>query len=86
MKTRMPESGADNLLHARAHREVIRSFGRFPYRNAALSRRHHRREAAFLEWRGYAAVLREFARPPPPENAARVARPADASWRWRPIG
>ena len=27
-----------NLLHARAHREVIRKFGRFPYRNEALSR------------------------------------------------
>ncbi len=35
--TRMP--GADSsLLHAKAHREVIRRFGRFPYRNAALGR------------------------------------------------
>jgi len=36
MASRMPESGAGNLLHAKAHREMIRRFGRFPYRNAAL--------------------------------------------------
>ncbi len=35
-KARMEEG--DNLLHARAHREVIRRYGRFPYRNAALAR------------------------------------------------
>ena len=40
--TRMPRTGASNLVHARAHREVIRRFGRFPYRNAALGRRGHR--------------------------------------------
>jgi uncharacterized protein (DUF924 family) len=35
--TRLPETGRENLLHARAHREVIRRFGRFPYRNAVLA-------------------------------------------------
>lgn len=35
---RMPERGAGFHLHARAHAEIIRRFGRFPYRNAALGR------------------------------------------------
>ncbi len=58
MLTNMPETGADNLRHARAHREVIRRFGRFPYRNAVLSRRDTNAEKAFLEKGGYAAVIR----------------------------
>lgn len=29
IKERMPDTGASNLLHARAHREIIRQFGRF---------------------------------------------------------
>ena len=58
MITRMPETGQDNLLHARVHREIIRRFGRFPHRNAALGRETTRPEAAFLEEGGYASVLR----------------------------
>jgi len=58
MLTHMPETGADNLRHAKAHREVIRRFGRFPYRNAALSRRNTQAEQAFIEDGGYASVLR----------------------------
>ena len=54
---RMPE-GAPNLLHARAHRAVIRRFGRFPHRNAALGRRSSAAENAFLEAGGYGAVVR----------------------------
>ena len=57
---RMPETGADNLLHARAHREVIRRLGRFPTRNAALGRRTTAPEQAFLDAGGYGAVLREL--------------------------
>ena len=57
MKARM-ESG-DNLLHARAHREVIRRYGRFPYRNAALGRASTPEEEAFLSSGGYGAILRE---------------------------
>ena len=60
MITRMPETGAHNLLHARAHREVIRRFGRFPHRNAALRRDTTRAEAAFLDAGGYGAVVREM--------------------------
>lgn len=56
--TRMPRTGAANLLHARAHREVIRRFGRFPYRNAVLGRQSTAGEQAFLDQGGYGAVVR----------------------------
>ena len=57
--TRMPESGEDNLVHAKAHREVIRRFGRFPYRNDALGRETPPAEVEFLESGGYGAMVRE---------------------------
>ncbi len=58
MKTRMPESGDDNLLHAKAHREIIRKFGRFPFRNEALSRASQKGEDAFIKDGGYGATVR----------------------------
>jgi uncharacterized protein (DUF924 family) len=60
LMTRMPVTGGDNLVHARAHREVIRRFGRFPYRNDALARPTHSSEAAFLAEGGYGAMVREM--------------------------
>jgi uncharacterized protein (DUF924 family) len=60
MCERMPEYGASNLLHARAHREVIRRFGRFPYRNDALSRHSTAPEAAYVTEGGYGATVREL--------------------------
>jgi uncharacterized protein (DUF924 family) len=57
MALRMPETGADNLRHAKAHREVIREFGRFPYRNAALERETSAAEAAWMAEGGYASAL-----------------------------
>ncbi len=56
----MPETGASNLTHARAHREIIRRFGRFPYRNAALGRETTAEETAFLDGGGYGAIVREL--------------------------
>ena len=56
--SRMPETGHNNRDHARAHRAVIRDFGRFPYRNAALGRRTSPGEQAFLDAGGYGAALR----------------------------
>ncbi|QIE57727.1 DUF924 domain-containing protein [Pikeienuella piscinae] len=53
--TRMPKTGAQNLPHAREHREVIRQFGRFPYRNEALGRVSTISERNFLAEHGYAA-------------------------------
>ena len=58
-KTRMPES-ANNLLHARAHREVIRRYGRFSTRNEALGRENSVAEQAYLDGGGYGAILREL--------------------------
>ena len=57
---RMPESGKANLLHARAHREVIRLFGRFPFRNDALRRSTTDPEEAFVSSGGYGATVRKL--------------------------
>ncbi|MEL6451999.1 MAG: DUF924 family protein [Pseudomonadota bacterium] len=46
------------LLHARAHREVIRQFGRFPHRNTALGRKSTGAELAYLADGGYGATVR----------------------------
>jgi uncharacterized protein (DUF924 family) len=53
---RLP-SHPDMALHARAHREVISKFGRFPFRNAALGRESTESERQFLTDGGYAAVV-----------------------------
>ncbi|MBO6896648.1 MAG: DUF924 domain-containing protein [Shimia sp.] len=55
---RMPETGEANLLHAKAHREVIRKFGRFPYRNDALARASTEVEMAYVADGGYGATVR----------------------------
>ena len=57
---RMPQTGADNLFHARAHREVIRQFGRFPYRNSVLSRASTGSEQTYLKQGGYGSTVREL--------------------------
>src|SRR6056297_1401616 len=57
---RMPEGGESNLLHARAHREVIRLFGRFPYRNEALKRHSTGAEAEYVAKGGYGMTLRQL--------------------------
>ena len=59
MKERLP-GGEDNLLHACAHREIIRRFGRFPYRNDVLGRASSPAEAAFMENGGYGALVRDL--------------------------
>lgn len=58
-KERMPEAEG-NLLHARVHREVIRDFGRFPYRNGALGRKTTAAEQSFIDKGGYGETLRRF--------------------------
>lgn len=59
MAERLPAS-PENLLHARAHAEIIRRFGRFPFRNAALGRVSTPEEEAFLAEGGYGAVVRRL--------------------------
>ena len=58
--TERMSSMPDMALHARAHRESIRRFGRFPGRNAALGRDSTPQEAAFLEAGGYPALVEEL--------------------------
>ncbi len=58
MMQRLGETGAANLLHARAHREVIRQFGRFPYRNAALERATTANEESYVAQGGYGHTVR----------------------------
>lgn len=58
---KMPQSDS-NLLHARAHRDVIRTFGRFPYRNAALGRRSTAVELQYLRDGAYGATVRALQR------------------------
>lgn len=60
MKERMPKTGESNLLHAKAHREVIRKFGRFPYRNDALSRRFTQTEKEYIHAGGYGSTVRDL--------------------------
>ena len=60
IETRMPQTGQGNVTHARAHAEIIRRFGRFPYRNADLGRDMTAEEQAFLDAGGYGSVLRSL--------------------------
>ena len=62
MHERMPLEGMNNLLHARAHREVIRKFGRFPTRNEALSRKNTAHEADYMKNGGYGMTYTQFAK------------------------
>mgnify|MGYP000081170067 CR=1 FL=1 len=56
MEERLP-SDPEMALHARAHRDIIARFGRFPTRNAALGRETMAAEQAFLDAGGYGAVV-----------------------------
>jgi len=60
MSERMPLSRANSMLHAQAHREVIRRYGRFPFRNAALERKDRSNETAFLADGGYGDIVRQL--------------------------
>ncbi len=60
MCERMPKTRESNLLHARAHREVIRKFGRFPYRNDALARPETAHERDYVAQGGYGMTLRSL--------------------------
>ncbi len=57
---RMPDRGGQNTLHARAHREIIRRYRRFPFRNAALGRQTTPAEAAFITAGGYGAIVQSL--------------------------
>ncbi len=57
---RMPETVDDNMIHAQAHRDVIRQFGRFPYRNEALARPSTQAEKDYVAAGGYGQTLRKL--------------------------
>jgi uncharacterized protein (DUF924 family) len=63
IKDRMPVTGENSLLHARVHREVIRMFGRFPYRNATLNRVNTAPEQTFLDEGGYGKIVQNMSVP-----------------------
>lgn len=61
MAERMAETpGQGDTLHARVHREIIRRFGRFPYRNEALGRDSSPEEIAFIKDGGYTALRKQL--------------------------
>ncbi|WP_128253649.1 DUF924 family protein [Falsirhodobacter deserti] len=59
-RERMPETGAENLLHAQAHEAIILRFGRFPFRNAALGRENTPEEQEFMDQGAYAGFVERF--------------------------
>lgn len=56
MTERLPTM-PDTLLHARAHQEIIRRYGRFPTRNLALGRTSSPDEQVYLDQGGYGALV-----------------------------
>ena len=48
------------LLHAKAHQQVIKMFGRFPYRNSALLRASSDEEVDFMLKGGYQSIVRKL--------------------------
>jgi uncharacterized protein (DUF924 family) len=58
--TERMSSEPDKALHARAHAEVIRRYGRFPTRNAALGRVNTAEEQAYLDAGGYMALVKSL--------------------------
>jgi len=61
MSLRMPRVGGEGILHAKAHRDVIRQFGRFPHRNDALERASTDPEAAYITAGGYDFTINTIA-------------------------
>lgn len=53
-------SDPEMALHARAHQEVIRRYGRFPTRNAALGRISSPDEQTYLDTGGYGALVQSL--------------------------
>lgn len=50
-------SNPEMALHARAHQEIIRRYGRFPTRNGALGRMNTTEEQSYLDHGGYGALV-----------------------------
>jgi uncharacterized protein (DUF924 family) len=50
----------DDALHSRAHREIIATFGRFPFRNQVLNRDSSAAEITFMNDGGYGNIVRKL--------------------------
>ncbi len=50
----------ESALHARAHQQIIKRFGRFPFRNAALGRSSTPEEENFMAQGGYGEIVRQL--------------------------
>lgn len=59
-QTRMPQTGADQVIHARAHEAVLQKFGRFPFRNQALGRIPAPDEDSYMANGGYMTTVAEI--------------------------
>ena len=57
---RMPQTGAQTFDHAKVHRDIIRQFGRFPYRNDALQRSETEVEREYLADGSYNFTLQKL--------------------------
>jgi len=55
--TRMPQTGGHNIPHACVHRNIVRRFGRFPYRNEAMGRETTAEEWQWMQSGGYRIEL-----------------------------
>lgn len=55
-----PDPVNSSALHACVHREIIRRFRRFPYRNTALGRVSSAQEEQFLKDGGYGEILQSL--------------------------
>ena len=53
-------NNTDDALHSRAHREIISTFGRFPFRNQALGRVSTIAEEKFMNDGGYGSIVRQL--------------------------
>ncbi len=60
MLTDRMASDPEMALHARAHAEIIRIFGRFPFRNAVLGRTPTAAEAEFMAQGAYPEFVRRM--------------------------
>lgn len=58
MAERLSDPDVNNWLHAKAHRHIIQRFGRFPYRNDAMSRETTKDETDWMANEGYSAALK----------------------------
>ncbi len=61
MSLRMLNKGSEGIRHAKAHRDVIRQFGRFPHRNIVLKRSSTGSELAYLTAGGYDFTINTIA-------------------------